>query len=153
MRKRPRMALPMGVNLRDYAFEPTRDEKLWDRLRQIEREWIKEDDQRRRERANQIAAEVEQARIQQQQDDEVAVLQAEIDAVIDKRRAYYLERRKAEGPVTEKLIAKYESELNIWQKKAQAKLDQLTKDIQRDKIKAERETLAARGVIRGRRRG
>lgn len=153
-KRRPRIVLPDGMKFEDISFTPTWQESYFDRLHKMKALWAKQDDILRR--AREISAQVEQARLQQQREDkaaaEAAALDREVEAAIERRKNYYLEARKAEGPVTDKLMKRYAAELDGgWREKALAKLAKLTKEIQRDAAKEERRALAAKGLIRGRR--
>jgi hypothetical protein len=151
-KQRPRFALPFGINLADYDFHPTREEKLLDRVNEMKLVWDREDDERRRRRAALIAAEIEQARKRQEREDREAEIEREREAEIERRRNYYLTAHKTEGNAMEKLVAKLQDELEgNWRTKALVKLEKLTAEIRRDRLKAEREELARRGAIRGRR--
>jgi hypothetical protein len=150
-KKRPRFALPFGLNLADFDFVPDVNEKMCDRVRQLEQRWAKEDDAIRRRRLKIIAAEVEADRIKQAADDRRNEIKAEIDAEIERRKTYWERERKTGAAAMEKLIASYEAELCIEHAKRLKKLDKITKDIARDKANAERSEFARRGLIRGRR--
>jgi hypothetical protein len=151
-KQRPRFALPFGINLADYDFIPTREERLLDRLAEMKSVWDREDDDRRRRQFAQIAKEIAEEKRKQELEDREAEIARERDAEIARRRNYYLTARKAEDPLVEKLLEEYQDQLEGgWRKKALAKLEKLTKEIARDKAKAEREALARRGVLKGRR--
>lgn len=148
---RPRYALPFGINLADYDFVPTREEKLLDRVNEMKLVWDREDDDRRRRRSALIAKEIAEEKRQQEIEDRREVIAREREAEIERRRNYYLAARKAEGPM-EKLIERYQNELEgNWYTKALRKLEKLTAEIRHDRLKAEREALTRRGVLRGRR--
>jgi hypothetical protein len=150
-KQRPRFALPFGINLSDYDFQPTREEKLLDRVNEMKLQWDLEDDERRRLRFKQIAAEIEEEKRKQEIEDRREEIAHEREAEIERRRNYYLTARKTEGPM-EKLIERYQNELEgNWYNKALRKLEKLTAEIRHDRLKAEREALTRRGVLRGRR--
>jgi hypothetical protein len=150
-KQRPRFALPFGINLSDYDFQPTREERLLDRVHEMKLVWDREDDDRRRRRAAQISQEIIEARRQQELEDREESSARQREEEIAKRRNYYLTARKTEDPLVEKLIEEYQDQLDGgWKKKALAKLQKLTAEIRRDRLKAEREELARRGVLRGR---
>jgi hypothetical protein len=114
--------------------------------------WDREDDERRRRRAALIAAEIEQASKQQEREDREAEIEREREAEVERRRNYYLTAHKSEGNAMEKLVAKLQDELEgNWRTKALVKLEKLTAEIRHDRLKAEREALTRRGVLRGRR--
>jgi hypothetical protein len=150
-KQRPRFALPFGINLADYDFQPTREEKLLDRVNEMKLVWDREDDDRRRRRSALIAKEIAEEKRKQEIEDRREEIAREREAEIERRRNYYLAARKAEGPM-EKLIERYQNELEgNWYTKALRKLEKLTAEIRHDRLKAEREALTRRGVLRGRR--
>jgi hypothetical protein len=142
-RRRPITVLPFGINLRDYYFYPTREEKLLDWLREQKRIWDAEDDLRRRRRAKQIAAEIETEREKQAREDR-----------LNRDRDYWLRQREADRPVMAKLTERYQEivDLSPFRQRLLKVVAKLEKEIRRDAAKAEREVLAARGLIRGRRK-
>jgi len=151
--RRPRYALPFGLNLADFDFVPTREEKLLDRVYKMKADWDREDDARRRLRSKQVAAEIEEAKRKQAIEDRREESAREREAEIERRRNYYLSARKTEDPLVAKLVEKYLDELDGgWRKKALAKLAKIEREIKRDAAKAERKALLEKGVLRVRRR-
>jgi hypothetical protein len=150
-KKRPRFALPFGLNLADFDFVPTREERLLDRVNEMSKQWAAEDDERRRQREREIAKEIEQEKRKQELEDRREEIKRELEAEIERRKTYWERERKTGAAAMEKLIASYEAELSIEHAKRLKKLAQIAKDIARDKAKAERSEFARRGLIRGRR--
>lgn len=151
--RRPRYALPFGLNLSDYDFTPTREEVLLDRCRQWIELWAKEDDLRREQRAAQIRAEIEADRRKQMSAEAREQVRLERAAQLARERSYWTKQREKDSAAMDKLIAKYSDELDGgFRKKILAKIAEVERDVRRDKAKAEKEVLARRGVIRGRRK-
>jgi hypothetical protein len=141
-RRKPIRALPFGINLSDYYFHPTREEKLLDWLHEQKRIWDAEDDVRRRRRAAQIEAEVNAAKEVQAREDRLV-----------RDTNWWLQQREVDRPLMEKLTADLQDALEgNWHKKVLAKLAALEKEIRLDAVRAERKTLLRRGVVRGRRK-
>jgi hypothetical protein len=142
-RHRPITVLPFGINLRDYYFYPTREEKLFDWLREQKRIWDAEDEARLRRRFAQITIEIEAEKEKQARED-----------WLNRDRDYWLRQREADRPVMEKLTEQYQEivDLSSFRQKLLKVVAKLEKEIRRDAAKAEREALAARGLIRGRRK-
>ena len=152
-RKRfPVRSLPYGINLADFDFVPTPEEKLWDRLQKLKKVWDKEDDRRRKRRAREIELEIFAAREKQAAEDAAAERAAAANAEIEKRRSYFLKANEAESAVTEKLLESYDDQLDGGKrKKLLAALERITKETKRDDARLERDELLRRGVVRGRR--
>jgi hypothetical protein len=149
-KQRPRFALPFGINLSDYDFQPTRQEKLLDRVHEMKLLWDREDDERRRLRSCEIAKEIEQEKRKQAVEDRDAEEARQHQEEIDRRKTYWLRERETGAAAMEKLVASYEAELNAEHAKRLKKLAQITKDIRKDKARVERRSLLEKGVLRGR---
>jgi hypothetical protein len=139
-----------------YDFKPLPDERAayryWRRRKALLKEldtmrarWDREDWTRIRNRATQIAAAVERDR-------QNAELEEHRNAV---DRWWAAERAK-DKEAMERLVDAYQNELDaktVRQDKARlAALDKILQNIQRDNARVEREELARRGVVRGRRK-
>jgi hypothetical protein len=138
--------------MKDFLWEEDADEKRVNRIRKLEKLWAKEDDDRRRRRAALIALEIEDAKRKQTIEDARDELKRERDAEIERRRNYYLTDNERTKDAMTKLIAKYEDELNAEHIKRLKKLAQITEQVRKDKLRAERKALLEKGVLRGRRR-
>jgi hypothetical protein len=127
----------------DFDFEPSWSEKLWDRLVEMKKQWAAEDEARLRRRYAQITIEIEAEKEKQAR-----------EALLNRDRDYWLRQREADRPAMEKLTERYQSEVDLspFRQKLLKVVAKLDKEIRRDAAKAEREALAARGLIRGRRK-
>ena len=125
--QKPLYALPPDVNLSDFDFEPTWQEREWERYlrakQEYEREWLMASIQR------------------------LAAVALEIDA--EKRHA---ELVAEQDRVDAWWAGEREKELVAWRQRELAKLEKIGKEIQRDAVRLERKVLEERGVVRGRRR-
>jgi hypothetical protein len=148
--RKPIRALPLGINMKDFLWEPDEAERFVDRVRQLQKVWHREDLERLRRREKLIALEIEDAKRKQAIEDARAEEAREREAEIERRKTYWVREREAGAAAMEKLIASYEAELNVEHGKRLKKLAQIEKDIARDKLKIERQALAQRGVLRGR---
>jgi len=129
-RDRPRR-VPPGFSDKDYHFYPTWDERILERLRKIERDWDATEDRILKLRAKAIEASVaaDRAWLTLEQEREERKLQS--DAELKQVQDYFNRERDME---------------------LRAALKRITTDLNIDIVKTEREELARRGVIRGRRR-
>jgi succinate dehydrogenase/fumarate reductase flavoprotein subunit len=105
-----------------------------------------EDDELRRRRAAQIAAEIEAEKEIQERADRLA-----------RDRDYWLREREKDGPLMTKLVEQYQEIVDDspFRRKMLAKLAELAeleKEINRVAARSERKALMARGVVRGRRK-
>src|SRR5208283_1825817 len=129
-RDRPRR-VPPGFSDKDYHFYPTWDERILERLGKIERDWDATEDRILKLRAKAIEASVaaDRAWLTLEQEREERKLQS--DAELKQVQDYFNRERDME---------------------LRAALKRITTDLNIDIVKTEREELARRGVIRGRRR-
>ena len=129
-RDRPRR-VPPGYSDKDYHFYPTWDERILERLGKIERDWDAAEDRILKLRAKAVEASVaaDRAWLTLEQEREERKLQS--DAELKKVQDYFNGERD---------------------KELRAALKRITKDMNKDILKTEREALVRRGAIRGRRR-
>ena len=116
--------------MHEVDFVPTREERILDWLRDKQAKWAKEDEARRRKRFAEIQAVVNRDR-QASQRQEI------VERELEKIQGYYR--------------TELEKEAQAADVKRRAAAARILKNIARDKARVERETLAARGVLRGRR--
>jgi len=128
-RDRPRR-VPPGYSDNDYHFFPTWDERILERLHKLEREWDASEDRILKLRAKAIEASVaaDKAWLKLEQERQERKLQS--DAELKKVQDYFNGERD---------------------KELRAAMKRITKDLNKDTVKRERELLASRGAIRGRR--
>jgi hypothetical protein len=140
--KRPLRALPMGLSMSDFFWEATPEETLIEfekkrrqsrlaKLHRLELIWAVQDTERLRRRAAELAAIVAQDRIYVAR---VNAIEQEQKRVTD----YWLDEQKKTAEVEWKALL--------------AKAEKLGKEIRKSDVRAEREVLARRGVLRGRAR-
>jgi hypothetical protein len=153
-RRRPITALPFGINLSDYDFEPSKAELVAESRR---RNWLakmrsllicyeREADELRRRRAAEIAREIEVAKEKQEREDRLS-----------RDRDYWLREREKDRGLMTQLTERYQQIVDDspFRRKMLAKLAEvakLQKDIDRLAAREERKALLARGVVRGRRK-
>lgn len=144
-RKRfPLRALPAGINLRDFYWKPTPDEKAVDskflerqrrnrlaKLQRLEKAWLAEDVERLKRRAAELELVAVQDRIYVAR---VTAIEQEQKRVTD----YWLHEQEKQAAAERKALLE--------------RLERATKAINADTVQAERKVLAARGVLRGRRK-
>jgi len=123
--------VPPGYSDKDYHFYPTWDERILERLGKIERDWDAAEDRILKLRAKAVEASVaaDRAWLTLEQEREERKLQS--DAELKKVQDYFNGERD---------------------KELRAALKRITKDMNKDILKTEREALVRRGAIRGRRR-
>jgi hypothetical protein len=148
--RRPRFALPAGIDLADFDFRPDKYECLVDRLREMKLTWQREDDARRRQRAKQVEAEIEADRRKQAVEDERDAIAREHDEELARVRYYWIKQQQIGKAQMDKLIAQYEAQLNSKHTARLKKLAEITKEIEQDRIRAEKKALLHKGIVRGR---
>jgi len=125
------VSLPVDVSdLDGISWKPTREEILLERLRAMQATWEREDIERHRRRAAEIAADVSRDIDWLER---VNAIQKEQQRVEN----YWLEERKKTADAIHAAQLK--------------RLEQITEDIRKDAARAERRELLRRGVYRGRR--
>jgi hypothetical protein len=120
-----------GFNMEDIAFIPTREERIFEWLQDKQAQWAREDQARRCKRLAEILAHVERDRAATER-------QEIVERELSKVQNYY--------------ASVLEEEAKTADTKRRAALDKIVKVVQRDRVRAEREVLTARGVVRGRMR-
>lgn len=142
-RRRPSLlALPAGVKLADFLFEPDKEEKQafrndrrrrgrLDKLKSLKSKWDAEDLAATRRRVKELEA----------------VVAADREFVA--REAENEERRMAAEAQTKKIVDYY---INSEHKALLARAARAGREINADIVKAERKELERRGLVRGKRR-
>jgi hypothetical protein len=128
--KRPKLALPYGINLSQFYWYPTREERILTRLKEMKADWDAQELAYYRRKARELGADVARDREWLERRN---ALEAELTAI----QAYYRTER--------------EKELAAEDKARREKAMQLLKEINTDIAKFERAELMRRGVVRGRR--
>jgi len=134
------MCLPLGLDLDEIAWRATREEILIERLRMLKATWDREDLERYRRYAAELALVVEKDREY-----------IERANAIECEEAWHRQQLADGASVMQKFLARYQDELDgLRQSELRARLVRAGKEIERDRCRVEKEELTRRGVYRGR---
>lgn len=143
-RRYPVRALPLGIRLSDFYWQPTQEEKAvdskflerqrrnrLDKLRRLERLWAEQDLARMRRRV------------------------AELESVVKQDRAFVAREEAFEKEIQRRkaiILKLHDEEAEAERKRLLTKLAKVTAEMNAATVRSERALLARRGVVRGARK-
>jgi len=140
-KRHPLRALPLGIQMSDFLWEPDAEEKRvaveaqrrqsrLAKLHRLEKLWAAQDFERLKRRAAELAAIVEQDR-----------------AFVAREQAFEREMQRRQAII----MQLHDEDAKLERKLLLARLEKATKELNKDVVRSERAALLAKGVVRGRR--